>query len=95
MRTNESVTVMPSDLYTGQKIEEMIVFIRLELHNRTMPCGPKAIRNMMDSYHVSPLPSERSIARVLAQNDLTYVRTGWYDGDDPECLPESAKQWNP
>jgi len=46
-------------------------------------------------YNVQPLPSERAISRILAKNGLTYGRTGWYEGDDPEWIPESAKQWKP
>jgi len=86
---------MPSDLCTAQEIEETIVFIRLHLYHRAVPCGPKAIREIMDSHHIRPLPAERSIARALAQNGLTHGRTGWYEGDDPEWLPESAKRWKP
>jgi len=84
-----------SDRRTAHEIAEIIVSFRLQLYNRAVSCGPKAIRNMMDVYNARPLPSERIIARTLAQNGLTYGRTGWYEGDDPEWLPESAKQWKP
>ena len=87
---------VPAQPCTKQQIEEIVVLVRLQLYNQAVPCGPKAIREAMDAlYHVRPLPSERSIARILAQNGLTHGRTGWYEGDDPSDLPESAKRWKP
>ncbi len=65
---------------TKEEIEELVVLVRLELYNRSLHCGPKAIRKRLDEfYHVSPLPSERTIARILARNGLTHRRTGWYE----------------
>ena len=62
--------------------EEMVSFVRLELYNQALPCGPKAIRSRLDRvYRFSPLPSIRTIARILATHGLTHRRTGWYDGD--------------
>jgi hypothetical protein len=87
---------VPPEPRTKQEIEQIVVFVRLELYNKAVSCGPKAIREAMDAYyHVQPLPSERTIARILAKEGLTYGRTGWYEGDDPDWLPESAKRWNP
>ena len=66
---------------TAQEIEERVIFVRLELYNSAVPCGPKAIRCAMDRrYHVRPLPSERTIAGILARNGLTHRRTGRYHG---------------
>jgi hypothetical protein len=87
---------VPTRPSTKQEIEQMVVHVRLWLYNDAAPCGPKAIREALDTeYHAHPLPSERTIARILARNGLTYGRTGWYEGDDPDWLPESAKRWNP
>ena len=73
-----------------------MVMVRLELYNRGLPCGPKALHGRLDVHeHLRPLPSERTIARMLARNGLTYGRTGWYEGEDPEWLPASAKRWRP
>jgi len=66
--------------------------VRLELYNRSVPCGAKAIREAMDSCNVRPLPSRTVIARTLAENGLTHGRTGWYDGDESEWIPESAQR---
>lgn len=80
-------------LRNAQEIREIIVATRLQLYNQAVPCGPKAIRQVMDSYDVRPLPSTRTIAAILAENGLTYGRTGWYEGDKPEWLPKSAQRW--
>ena len=64
---------------TKQQVEECVIFVRLELYNRDMSCGPKAVQERLDAfYHVTPLPSERTIARILARHGLTHGRTGLY-----------------
>ncbi|MFC1453248.1 hypothetical protein ACFLSJ_07905 [Verrucomicrobiota bacterium] len=74
------------------EIEQIVIMIRLELYNRGAACGPKAIQSQMEeSYAVKPLPSERTIARTLAANGLSYGRIGWCDGDE-KWLPASAIQ---
>ncbi|TES93520.1 MAG: hypothetical protein E3J94_01325 [Desulfobacteraceae bacterium] len=65
--------------WTKQKIEECVTFVRLELYNRDMPCGPKAVQERLRAfYHVKPLPSERTIVRILSRHGLTHGRTGLY-----------------
>lgn len=65
---------------TKQEIEEIVVLARLELYNRGMPCGPKAIRGRLDVFYlVEPLPSESTVARILAKRCLTNGRTGCYE----------------
>lgn len=71
-----------SPIHTKQEIEEIVVFARLELYNRDLPCGPQAVRKRLDElYLVKPLPSESTIARILAKRCLTHGRTGCYEGD--------------
>jgi hypothetical protein len=60
---------------TKQEIEECVVFARLELYNRAMPCGPKAVHEKLNAYHVKPLPSESTISRIMARRGLTDDRT--------------------
>ncbi len=60
------------------EIEEIVTMIRLDLYNHDLPCGSKAIRKKMNEYDVEPLPSERTISRILACQGLTHQRTGWY-----------------
>lgn len=69
---------MPDDL----NMEQIVVTVRLELYNRGLPCGPRALRSWLDKQeHLSSLPSERTIARILSRNGLTRGRTGWYEGE--------------
>jgi putative transposase len=65
---------------TKQEIEQCVIFVRLELYNWDMPCGPQAVKERLEAfYHVKPLPSERTIARILSRNGLTHGRTGLYE----------------
>jgi hypothetical protein len=59
-----------------QEIEECVVFARLELYNRAMPCGPKAVQEKLKVYQVNPLPSESTISRIMVRHGLTDGRTG-------------------
>ena len=75
-----------------EEVEEAVVMVRLELYNRGLPCGPKALRQRLDEHYViRPLPSERTIARMLARNGLTHRRTGWCIGDEAEMLEKGGK----
>ncbi len=69
-------------LYTKQEIEQIVVMERLHLYNRALPCGAKAIRNLLEYEGVRPLPSVRTIKCILSRNCLTYGRTGYYPGDE-------------
>jgi hypothetical protein len=76
-----------------EEVEQIVVMVRLELYNRGLPCGPKALRRSLDEhYAVKPLPSERTIARMLARNGLTHGRTGWYEGDEPQDVPPADRR---
>ncbi len=69
-----------NDRHTKSEIEEIIVMTRLHLYNRDLPCGAKPIRNYLASeYAINPLPSERTITRVLSQQGLMNRRTGLYE----------------
>ena len=64
------------------EVEEIVQMVRLQLYNRGQPCGPRALRQRLDQhYSLKPLPSERTIARILAKNQLTHKRTGYYKSD--------------
>lgn len=67
---------------TKEEIEELVTFIRLELYNRDISCGPAAIRKKMEEYGEIELPSERTISRILSRQGLTHQRTGWYEEDE-------------
>jgi hypothetical protein len=79
---NEDYHAYRPSIWTKEEIEDCVESTRLNLYNRDLPCGPKAIRKNLDEFdHVKPLPSERTIARILAKRCLTHRRTGYYEGD--------------
>lgn len=54
-----------------EEIEQIVVMARMELWNRGLPCGAPALRRRLDAfYHLTPLPSVRTIGRILARNEL-------------------------
>lgn len=70
---------------SAEQVEEVVVHARLGLYNRGLPCGPRVLReHLEEALDVRPSPSERTIARILARNGLTYGRTGWYPGEHHE-----------
>lgn len=63
-------------LYTRADLEEIVKIFRLSLYNRGLCCGAKAIRRQMHEGHVQPLPSLRTINRILSRHGLTHGRIG-------------------
>lgn len=84
VEVNEDCPSRDKATYTREEIDEYVEITRLHLYNRGLPCGPKAIRKYLEEVdEVSqPLPSERTIGRILAKRCLTHGRTGYYEGDD-------------
>jgi transposase InsO family protein len=70
-------SLMPS--HVSREVEEVVKFVRLELYNRGEFCGAQAILWRLEEESVIPLPSLRTINRILARNDLTCRRTGRYE----------------
>ena len=64
---------MPSE------IEEIVKIIRLNLYNKGLFCGAQAILWELEDLYVNPLPSARTINRILSRNGLTQRRTGQYE----------------
>ena len=64
------------------EIEQLIVWERLHLYNRGLPCGAIAIRQRLEQQEIRPLPLVRSIHRILSRNGLTHRRTGFYPDSD-------------
>jgi putative transposase len=64
---------------TPAEIEEIVKIVRLELYNRDQFCGAQAIRWRLADLAVQPLPSLRTIGRILVRHDLTQRRTGRYE----------------
>ena len=54
-----------------EAIAQIVIMARWELYNRDRPCGAGALRQRLEAfYHLKPLPSVRTIGRILARNDL-------------------------
>ena len=64
---------------TSQEIEEIVKMSRRSLYKRGMFCGAQAIDWELEEQGVIPLPSLRTINRILSRNDLTNKRTGRYE----------------
>lgn len=64
---------------TSQEIEEVVKFVRLNLYNQGLFCGAQAILWELEEQGIFPLPSLRTINRILSRNDLTHKRTGRYE----------------
>jgi len=66
---------------TPTEIEKIVKITRLNLYN-SKDCpffGAQAILWEMEDLGVTPLPSERTINRILVRNSLTHKRTGSYE----------------
>lgn len=66
----------PSELFTRNEIEQIVILFRLHLYNRGRFHGPKAIRKQLLIEGVRPVPSLSTIKRILSRNHLTYGRVG-------------------
>jgi putative transposase len=83
---------------TSVEIEEIVKMIRLNLYNQDLFCGAQAIRWELEDLGVSPLPSLRTINRILKRNNLTHRRTGKYEPKGtlypklPSLLPNQTHQ---
>jgi transposase InsO family protein len=64
---------------TQQEIVKIVTFVRQSLYNADLFHGPQAILWELEDQGVKPLPSERTIARILAREGLTHRRTGRYE----------------
>ncbi|MCK5916623.1 MAG: DDE-type integrase/transposase/recombinase [Deltaproteobacteria bacterium] len=64
---------------TPVEIEQIVKMVRLNLYNKDLFCGAQAILWELEDLDVQPLPSPRTINRILARNDLTHRRTGRYE----------------
>jgi putative transposase len=64
---------------TSQEIEEIVMLVRLSLYNKDLFYGAQAILWELEDLGVKPLPSLRTINRILSRNHLTHRRTGKYE----------------
>ena len=89
---------LTSPAHTPAEIEEIIKMLRLKLYNQDLFCGAQAIHWEMEDLGVKPLPSFRTINRILNRNELTHRRTGKYEAKGtvypvlPSLLPNQTHQ---
>ncbi|MBM3120443.1 MAG: transposase [Chloroflexi bacterium] len=64
---------------TTEEIEEIVKMVRLSLYNKDLFCGDQAIFWELEHMQIQPLPSLRTINRILSRHGLTHRRTGRYE----------------
>jgi len=69
---------MDNESFSKIEIEEIVTMVRLSRYNEGRTHGANVILQEMEDMGVRPLPSPRSIARILARLGLTFRRTGHY-----------------
>ena len=81
-----------TDQRSPEELEQIVVGERRHLFNRGLQCGAAVLRRHLREHGgVEPVPSVRQIGQVLTRFGLTYGRTGWYEGEEPDWLPSSAR----
>jgi hypothetical protein len=60
-------------------VVEAVKLARLHLYNQGLFCGSQAISWELEALQVSPLPSLRTISRIISREGLTHRRTGRYE----------------
>lgn len=63
---------------TSQEIEQVVIAVRRSLRSQNLFHGAQAIRWELEDLGVKPLPSVRTIGRILARHGLTRRREGPY-----------------
>lgn len=78
--------------HTAPEVEEIVKMLRLNLYNRGLFCGGQAIRWEIEEWGVRPLPSIRTIHRILSRNRLTHRQTGLYEAKG-KVYPKLPSLW--
>jgi transposase len=85
-RPRETPNRTPSD------IEEIVKRVRRTLEKRDQFCGAQAILWELEDMQITPLPSVRTINRILVRNNLVQRRTGAYTPKGTS-YPQLPSQW--
>jgi len=89
---------LTNPMRTASEVEGIIKVIRLKLYNADSFCGAQAILWELEDLELQPLPSMRTINRILSRNELTQRRTGRYVPKGklypklPSLLPNQSHQ---
>jgi putative transposase len=76
------------------EIVEAVKLARLHLYNQGLFCGAQAISWELEAWQVAPLPSLRTISRIVQREGLTHRRTGRYEPKGKRYPQLSAEQPN-
>jgi len=75
-----------------EEVEHVVALERLRRYNHGLPCGAAVLRrHLREDASLHPLPSVRRISQILTYYGLTHGRTGWYEGEELDWLPDSAR----
>lgn len=77
------------------EVVEAVKLARLHLYNQGLFCGAQAISWELEALQVSPLPSLRTISRIVSREGLTHRRTGRYEPKGkryPKLLGQQANE---
>ena len=89
---NHTQTDLAAAPRSPEAVEHIVVMERLHRYNHSLPCGAVALRrHLREEATLHPLPSLRRIRQILTQYGLTHSRTGWYEGEELDWLPASAR----
>jgi|GEM_PF-978527 len=87
--TQANIVAVPR---SSEEVEHIVVLERLHRYNHGLPCGAATLRrHLREEISLHPLPSVRRIGQILTQYGLTHGRTGWYEGEELDWLPASAR----
>lgn len=95
---SRSTRPLTSASRTAVEVEEIVKIVRLSLYNRGDFCGAQAIHWELEDMGITPLPSIRTINRILSRHELTHRRTGKYEAKGtpypvlPSLLPNQTHQ---
>lgn len=74
------------------EVVEAVKLARLHLYNQGLFCGAQAISWELEAMKVSPVPSLRTISRIISREGLTHRRTGRYEPKG-KCYPKLLGQY--
>ena len=77
-----------------ENIVEAVKLVRLNLYNHGLFCGAQAIEWELREQGIEPVPSLRSINRILSREELTHRRTGSYEPKGKKYPSLVAKEVN-
>jgi hypothetical protein len=88
------MSVLPNTVFDErERVEQIILFERVHLHNAGRPCGAVALRrHLIEQEYLYPVPSVSKISQVLREYGLTHGRLGWNDDVEPRWPYDFTKQ---